>query len=105
MFVKIGNEIYDSADEIITIQLDSGLKAHVKKMGPQDDLLTVAPKGTSRVKLEKFNRIFRSVSKLAPVDVEQKVPLQMPPADIEDMAKGASKLFEEDIPDSLLPGD
>ena len=101
MFVKVDNEIYDSAEEIITIQLDAALKAHIAKMGPNDDLLTIAPKGTESKDINKFNKIFQAAGRLAPVEFEPtpgEEPLQMPPKDINELASGQ-------IPDSLMPGE
>jgi len=58
MFVKVGNQVFDSENEPITIKFEGNEKMIVKRLSVRQDILTLFPKGLEKTELDAFNRVF-----------------------------------------------
>lgn len=119
MFIKIGNNIFDSSKQIITILISNEEKQSISEMGFTDDIFQVYPTNTHPLKVESERRTL--VSKLmpaapkAPVKITDNDSVQSPELNsgFEELtldAAGAGKPVEDfqinpETTDIIMPSD
>jgi len=76
MIVKVGNQVFDSGKEIITVKLTPGEKDFIAHMPTKDDLVSIYPDGTNTDEVATFNKVFelaRKKQQEAPTAVPQEI--------------------------------
>ena len=58
MLVKVGDRVFSSASEIISLKLEPEEKKELKNMPEEHDLFTSCPEGTPKADIAKFNAVF-----------------------------------------------
>ena len=63
MIVKVGNQIFDSDKEIVTVKLTPGEKDFIAHMPTKDDLVSIYPNGMEADDVVAFNKVFEMARK------------------------------------------